>query len=188
MIITMLLEGPDFLIQHLQKFEEHVDELISGACRLPSQHANFLGALIRLKAELLSRGPFIKTTEDNLFLKNEEVRSLIDEGLDLKESMMTRVLSLAAFSHEETIVGMKATACELEAARLDERKLEIRSHIQENIIELLEKKRSNQNLKLRMREAGRGMSVLMDHMEIVEEFKEIIQNVWNEAVEAANNL
>jgi hypothetical protein len=39
-----------------------------------------------------------------------------------------------------------------------------------------------------MREAGRGMSVLMDHMEIVEEFKEIIQNVWNEAVEAANNL
>jgi hypothetical protein len=182
MIISMLLEGSDFLIQHLHKFENHVDEFISRAWRLPRQHVNFLNALIRLKTELLSRGPFIKTTEDDLFLKNQEVRSLIDEGLDLKESMITHVPSLATFFHEETIVGMKTTTCEFEAAKLDERKLEIRSQIQENIIKLLEKKRTNQILKLRMREASRGMSELMDQMEIVEESKEIIQKLWVETI------
>jgi hypothetical protein len=39
---------------------------------------------------------------------------------------------------------------------------------------------------MRMRAAARGMSQLMDQMEVVEESKEIIEEVWAEAVEAAN--
>ncbi|KAK2402418.1 hypothetical protein QL285_051939 [Trifolium repens] len=146
----------------------------------------YLNALIRLKADIQSRGSFIKTIENDLYLKQVEVKKLIDEGLDLKESMITHVLSLAAFFHEEIMVDMHTTICEIEFAKLDERKSEIRGYIQENILELLEKKRTHQTLKMRMRVAGRAMSELMEQMEVVEESKEIIQEVWAETVEAAN--
>jgi hypothetical protein len=88
----------------------------------------YLNALIRLKAEIQSRGSFIKTIENDLYLKQVEVKKLIDEGLDLKESMITHVLSLAAFFHEEIMVDRHTTTCEIELAKLDERKSEIRGY------------------------------------------------------------
>jgi hypothetical protein len=68
---------------------------------------------------------------------NQEFKKLIDEGMALKESMATHVLILAAFLHEEMMVCMHTSNCEMETFKLDERKKEISSHIQENIIELL---------------------------------------------------
>jgi predicted nucleic acid-binding protein len=111
--------------------------------------------------------------ENDLYRKQLEVKRLIDEGLDLKQSMITLVLSLTTFLHEETMADMH-------------RKTEIKGHIQENILELLKKNRIHQTTKMRMRAAARGMSQLMDQMEVVEESKEIIEEVWAEAVEAAN--
>jgi hypothetical protein len=173
MIMSMLLEGSNFLIKHSKRFETHVDEFIRRASRLPRQAVKYLHALIRLKAELQSRGPFIKMIENDLYRKQLEVKRLIDEGLDLKQSMITLVLSLTNFLHEETMADMH-------------RKTEIKGHIQENILELLKKNRIHQTTKMRMRAAARGMSQLMDQMEVVEESKEIIEEVWAEAVEAAN--
>jgi hypothetical protein len=173
MMMSMLLEGSNFLIEHSERFVAHVDQFIRRASRLPRQAVNYLNALIRLKAELQSRASFIKMIENDLYIKQLEVRSLIDEGLDLKQSMITHVLSLAAFLEEETMADMH-------------RKTQIKSHIQENILELLKKKKIHQTTKMRMRAAGRGMSQLMDQMEVVEEFKQIIEEVWAEAVEAAN--
>jgi hypothetical protein len=98
-LINMLLEGSDFLIQHLEAFEIRVNEYITHARMLSRQRVSFLNALIRLKAELLSKGPLIASIEDDLALNNEEVESLTDEGLYLKESMTTCVPSLAAFFH-----------------------------------------------------------------------------------------
>jgi hypothetical protein len=77
---------------------------------------------------------------------------------------------------------------EIEAAQLEERKLEIRSHIHENIIKLLRKKQYQQNLKMRMKEADRKKAVLMDLMDIVEESKEMIEDLLAEAVEASNHI
>jgi hypothetical protein len=164
MIMSMLLEGSNFLIKHSKRFETHVDEFIRRASRLPRQAVKYLHALIR---------PFIKMIENDLYRKQLEVKRLIDEGLDLKQSMITLVLSLTTFLHEETMADMH-------------RKTEIKGHIQENILELLKKNRIHQTTKMRMRAAARGMSQLMDQMEVVEESKEIIEEVWAEAVEAAN--
>ncbi|KAK2422595.1 hypothetical protein QL285_033120 [Trifolium repens] len=105
-MMSMLLEGSNFLIEHSERFVAHVDQFIRRASRLPRQAVNYLNALIRLKAELQSRASFIKMIENDLYIKQLEVRSLIDEGLDLKQSMITHVLSLAAFLEEETMADM----------------------------------------------------------------------------------
>ncbi|KAK2436208.1 hypothetical protein QL285_021214 [Trifolium repens] len=187
-ITDMIVEGSDFLIENSDVFEERVDEFIRRARRLSMEQANFLTAVIRLKAEVVSRGPLIASTEDGIFLKNEHIKSLRYEGMDLKESMIVCVMSLVAFSHEEAIIGTHTTMDEIEAAQLEERKLEIRSHIHENIIKLLQKKQYQQNLKMRMKEADRKKAELMDLMDIVEESKEMIEDLLVEAVEASNHI
>jgi hypothetical protein len=184
----MLLEGSDFLIEYSGVFELRVDELISRARRLSMQQANFLTVVIRLKAELVSRGPLISFVEDDLFLKNEQIKSLFYEGQDLKESMTICLLSLVAFTHEEAMIGIHRIMDEFEAALLSKWKLEIRSHIHDNIIELLKKKQNQQNLQIRMREIRRKKAELMDQMDIVEESKEIIKDLLAEAIEAAESI
>ncbi|KAK2429285.1 hypothetical protein QL285_027736 [Trifolium repens] len=186
-ITDMLLEGSDFLIEYSGVFELRVDELISCARRLSMQQVKFLTAVIRLKAELVSRGPLISYVEDDLFLKNEQIKSLYYEGLDLKESMTICLLSLVAFTHEEAIVGIHRTMDEFEAALLSKR-LEIRSHIHDNIIELLKKKQNQQNLQIRMREIRSKKEQLMEQMDIVEESKEMIEDLLAEAIEAAESI
>jgi hypothetical protein len=184
----MLQEGSDFLIEYSDVFENRVDEFISCARRLSRQHENFLNVVIRLKAELVSRGPLISSVQDDLFLKNEQIKSLLYEGLDLKESMTVCLLSLIAFTHEEAMVGIHRIMNEFEAALLSKRKLEIRSHIHENIIELLQKKQNQQNLKIRMREIRRKKAELMDQMDIVEECKEMVEDLLAEAIKAAEYM
>jgi hypothetical protein len=130
-IMEMMLEGDDFLIQHFDSFEYHVEEFINRAWRFP-MHINYINALNRLKVEIQSKGPFIYTTGGALYQKECEVQKLINDGLDLKEAMMTHALSLAAFFHEETMIDMHTTTCEIEAAKLAERKSEIKGYIQEN--------------------------------------------------------
>jgi replication fork clamp-binding protein CrfC len=152
------------------------------------QQVNFLNALLRLKAKLVSRGPFIAWIEEDLFLKKEIVKSLYEENLVLKESMIICVLSMAAFSHEEAIVVTHTAIDESEAAQLAKRKLEIRRYFHETIIELLQKQRYQQNLKMRMSEAGRNTQELMDQMDIVEESREMIEDLLAEVVEAAENM
>ncbi|KAK2449341.1 hypothetical protein QL285_008543 [Trifolium repens] len=152
------------------------------------QQVKFLTAVIRLKAELVSRGPLISYVEDDLFLKNEQIKSLYYEGLDLKESMTICLLSLVAFTHEEAIVGIHRTMDEFEAALLSKRKSEIRSHIHDNIIELLKKKQNQQNLQIRMREIRSKKEQLMELMDIVEESKEMIEDLLAEAIEAAESI
>ncbi|KAK2404864.1 hypothetical protein QL285_054169 [Trifolium repens] len=186
-ITYMLLEGSDFLIQSLI-FELRVDELIGCARRLSMQQLKFLTAVIRLKTELVSRGPLISYVEDDLFLKNEQIKSLYYEGLDLKESMTICLLSLVAFTHEEAIVGIQRTMDEFEAALLSRRKLEIKSHIHDNIIELLKKKQNQQNLQIRMREIRSKKKQLIEQMDIVEESKEMIEDLLAEAIEAAKSI
>ncbi|KAK2408854.1 hypothetical protein QL285_044334 [Trifolium repens] len=187
-IINMLLEGSDFLIQHLEAFEIRVNEYITHARMLSRQRVNFINALIRLKTELLSKGPLIASIEDDLALNNEEIESLTDEGLYLKESMTTCVLSLAAFFHQEVIIEGHTTMCEFEAAQLAKTKLEVRSLIHENIVELLKKRESHKRFKLRMREAGRRKEDLMEQMEMAEESKEMIGDLLAETLTAANYL
>ncbi|KAK2457249.1 hypothetical protein QL285_004544 [Trifolium repens] len=187
-ITDMLLEGSDFLIEYSGVFELRVDELISCARRLSMQQMKFLTAVIRLKAELVSRGPLISYVEDDLFLKNEQIKSLYYEGLDLKESMTICLLSLVAFTHEKAIIGIHKTMDEFEAVLLSKRKLEIRSHIHDNIIELLKKKQNQQNLQIRMREIRSKKEQLMEQMDIVEESKEMIEDLLAEAIEAAESI
>ncbi|KAK2456605.1 hypothetical protein QL285_003955 [Trifolium repens] len=100
--------------------------------------------------------------------------------------MATHVLILGAFVHEEMMVCMHTSNCDMETLKLNERKKEISIHIQDNIIELLEKKRRYKTIKLETKEAKRGVLELMEKIEIVEEFKEIIKNSWIDVVEAAN--
>ncbi|KAK2437425.1 hypothetical protein QL285_022321 [Trifolium repens] len=187
-ITDMLLEESDFLIEYSGVFELRVDELISCARRLSMQQLKFLTAVIRLKTELVSRGPLISYVEDDLFLKNGQIKSLYYEGLDLKESMTICLLSLVAFTHEEAIVGIHRTMDEFEAALLSKRKLEIKSHIHDNIIELLKKKQNQQNLQIRMREIRSKKEQLMEQMDIVEESKEMIEDLLAEAIEAAKSI
>jgi hypothetical protein len=184
----MLAEGSDFLIEHSEVFELRVDKFICGARRLSMQQVNFLNVVLRLKAKLVSRGPFIAWIEEDLFLQKEIVKSLYEENLVLRESMITCVLSMAAFSHEEAIVVTHTAIDESEAAQLAKRKLEIRRHFHETIIELLQKQRYQQNLKMRMSEAGRNTQELMDQMDIVEESREMIEDLLAEVVEAAENM
>jgi hypothetical protein len=153
----MLLEGTVFLIQNLDSFEKHVNELICFACKLSRQESNFLSTLIHLKAELLVRGCFVKSFECNLSFMNQKVKKLINEGMSLKESMATHVLILGAFIHEEMMICMHTSNCDMETLKLNERKKEISIHIQDNIIELLEKKRRYKTIKLETKEANRGV-------------------------------
>jgi hypothetical protein len=142
----------------------------------------------KIETELVSRGPLISYVEDDLFLKNEQIKSLYYEGQDLKESMTICLLSLVAFTHEEAIIGIHRTMDEFEAALLSKRKLEIRSHIHDNIIELLKKKQNQQNLQIRMREIRSKKEQLMEQMDIVEESKEMIEDLLAEAIEAAKSI
>jgi hypothetical protein len=98
------------------------------------------------------------------------------------------LLSLVAFTHEEAIVGIQRTMDEFEAALLSKRKLEIKSHIHDNIIELLKKKQNQQNLQIRMREIRSKKEQLMEQMDIVEESKEMIEDLLAEAIEAAESI
>ncbi|KAK2450101.1 hypothetical protein QL285_009238 [Trifolium repens] len=187
-LINMLLEGSDFLIQHLEAFEIRVNEYITHARMLSRQRESFLHALIQLKAELLSKGPLIASIEDDLALSNEEIQNLTDEGLYLREAMTTCVLSLAAFFHQEVIIEGHTTMSEFEAAQLAQTKLEVRSLIHENIVELLKKRESHRRFKLRMREAGRRKEDMMEQMEMAEESKEKIGDLLAETLTAANSL
>jgi ribosomal protein L19E len=102
--------------------------------------------------------------------------------------MTTCVLSLAAFFHQEVIIEGHTTMCEFEAAQLAKTKLEVRTLIHENIVELLKKRESHKGFKLRMREAGRRKGDLIEQMEMAEESKEKIGDLLAETLTAANSL
>ncbi|KAK2430103.1 hypothetical protein P8452_43563 [Trifolium repens] len=163
-IINMLSVSLDNVMENLTTFSELVDDLIKPAWLLSREQIRFLSTVVRLKAELLASVPIIKDVENDLRQKRQQLRFLAREGMALNAASVNHVLILEALQNEESLFSMNTTT---KTVQILERKKEIRAQIQENIKELLEKKRSLKIFKMELKDVLKKISKLMRQMVVM---------------------
>jgi chromosome segregation ATPase len=181
-IISVSLEN---VIQNLDQFSDLVEELFNHAWLLLREERRFNSSLIRFRAELKSTIPIIKEVEDELAQMRQQLRNLLKKRMDLNADSINNVLILYVLQNEENLLSMDNTT---DSAEIEEQKKEIMDKIQQNIVVLLEGKRSQDESKMELKCVLNKIADLRSQMEVVEEFKESIRHWWVRFVEDGNRL
>jgi chromosome segregation ATPase len=173
------------VIQNLDQFSDLVEELFNHAWLLLREERRFNSSLIRFRAELKSTIPIIKEVEDELAQMRQQLRNLLKKRMDLNADSINNVLILYVLQNEENLLSMDTTT---DSAEIEEQKKEIMDKIQQNIVVLLEGKRSQDESKMELKCVLNKIADLRSQMEVVEEFKESIRHWWVRSVEDGNRL
>ncbi|WJX67753.1 hypothetical protein P8452_52194 [Trifolium repens] len=94
--------------------------------------------------------------------------------------------NLAAFFYEEETIGYQMLEPGHDLSKLKMRTKEIKENIQEDIIKLLDKRRTLMAREMEMGELGKDLSSIIDKQNIANSFMETICNLWIAATEAGN--
>jgi hypothetical protein len=105
--------------------------------------------------------------------------------MGLNADIINNVLILYVLQNEENLLSMDTTT---DSAEIEEQKKEIMDKIQQNIVVLLEGKRSQDESKMELKCVLNKIADLRSQMEVVEEFKESIRHWWVRFVEDGNRL
>ncbi|WJX30318.1 hypothetical protein P8452_18873 [Trifolium repens] len=181
-IISVSLEN---VIENLDQFCDLVETLWNHASLLSSEERRLNSSLLRFRAGLKSTLPLIKEVEDELAEKQQELRVLVKKRMDHYEKSLNNVLVLCVAQIKENLLSMDTTT---DIAEIEEQKKEIMYKIQQNIVAVLEEKRSLDACKMELNCALNRIADLRSQMEVLEEFKESIRRWWVRSVEDGNRL
>ncbi|KAK2456600.1 hypothetical protein QL285_003950 [Trifolium repens] len=115
----------------------------------------------------------------------QQLRVLVKKRMDHYADSINNVLVLYVVQNEENLLSMDTTA---DIAEIEEQKKEIMDKNQQNIVAVLEGKRSLDACKMELKFALNRIADLRSQMEVVEEFKESIRRWWVRSVEDGNRL
>jgi uncharacterized protein YaaW (UPF0174 family) len=187
-IKRMLIEGPEYCLEEVAKFTNLVNKLNIHSFSLSSEQLNFMLCVNKLKKEMLADAPLLLFVNIAQQQNQRAISMLFDEIWFLKEDMRMYEGSLAAFFHEEDIIGHQLLDPGHDTFKLKVRISEIKDNIQEDIIKLLIKRKTLMDREAEMRELGKDLSTIIDKQKIASSFMEAIRNLWTAATDAGNLL
>jgi hypothetical protein len=185
-IKRMLIEGPEYCLEEVGKFSNLVNKLNIHTFSLSSKQLNFMCCVNKLKKEMLADAPLFLFVNMAKQQNQKAISTLFDEIWLLKEHMRMHEGNLAAFFYEEETIGYQMLEPGHDLSKLKMRAKEIKENIQEDIIKLLDKRRTLMAREMEMEELGKDLSTIIDKQNIANSFMETICNLWIAATEAGN--
>jgi hypothetical protein len=182
----MLIEGPEYCLEEVGKFSNLVNKLNIHTFSLSSKQLNFMCCVNKLKKEMLADAPLFLFVNMAKQQNQKAISTLFDEIWLLKEHMRMHEGNLAAFFYEEETIGYQMLEPGHDLSKLKMRTKEIKENIQEDIIKLLDKRRTLMAREMEMGELGKDLSTIIDQQNIANSFMETIWNLWIAATEAGN--
>jgi chromosome segregation ATPase len=125
---------------------------------------------------MIADAVFIWWIEEGLEQNCKTMSALLKEIESAEEEMRMHEKNLAAFCYEE-----KTTNSE-------DKLKELKNSIQEEIINLLLKRRTLNNLETELEELRDDLSVLNEKLDIVHNLKNTIETLWGIAIDAGRNV
>jgi hypothetical protein len=185
-IKRMLIEGPEYCLEEVGKFSNLVNKLNIHTFSLSSKQLNFMCCVNKLKKEMLADAPLFLFVNMAKQQNQKAISTLFDEIWILKEHMRMHEGNLAAFFYEEETIGYQMLEPGPDLSKLKMRAKEIKENIQEDIIKLLDKRKTLMTREMEMGELGKDLSTIIDKQNIANSFMETICNLWIAATEAGN--
>jgi hypothetical protein len=182
----MLIEGPEYCLEEVGKFSNLVNKLNIHTFSLSSKQLNFMCCVNKLKKEMLADAPLFLFVNMAKQQNQKAISTLFDEIWLLKEHMRMHEGNLAAFFYEEETIGYQMLEPGHDLSKLKMRAKEIKENIQEDIIKLLDKRKTLMTREMEMGELGKDLSTIIDKQNIANSFMETICNLWIAATEAGN--
>jgi hypothetical protein len=184
---SMLLQGPEDLMDDYEDFASMVTNLRDYSWRLtPPQH-EFLDCLLVLRDRMIKDFPFISAVEESRCHSQRTNAAIFDEMWLVKEGMRMYESTLAASFDEEDFVEQQLAKMRLEVVQLEEKKSRLKKDIKDDVTKLLEKRRTLLQLQDRQRVHGEDLSNVYGDLEVARECRRKIEELWDNARDAASH-
>jgi hypothetical protein len=183
---TLLLQEPEDLMDDYEDFTSMVTNLRDYSWRLtPPQH-EFLGYLLALRDRMIKDFPFIMAVEESRCHSQRTNAAIFDEMWLVKEGMRMYESNLAVCFDEEDNLKHQLAKLRAEIDQLEAKKCKLKKDIKDDITRLLEKRRTLLELQDRLRVHGEDAANVHGDLEIARECRQKIEELWDNAREAAN--
>ncbi|KAK2362262.1 hypothetical protein QL285_087339 [Trifolium repens] len=184
---SMLLQGPEDLMDDYEDFASMVTNLRDYSWRLtPPQH-EFLDCLLVLRDRMIKDFPFISVVEEPRCHSQRTNAAIFDEMWLVKEGMRMYESTLAASFDEEDFVEQQLAKMRLEVVQLEEKKSRLKKDIKDDVTKLLEKRRTLLQLQDCQRVHGEDLSNVYGDLEVARECRRKIEELWDNARDAASH-
>jgi predicted trehalose synthase len=183
---SLLLQDPEDLMDDYEDFASMVTNLRDYSWRLtPPQH-EFLDCLLSLRDQMIKDFPFISAVEESRCHIQRTNAAIFDEMWLVKEGMRMYESTLAASFDEEDSIEHQLAKMQIEIEQLKEKKRKLEKDIRDDVAKLLEKRRTLLELQDRQRTHALDASIVHGDLEIARECRRKIEELWDNAREAAN--
>jgi hypothetical protein len=170
-----------------EDFASMVTNLRDYSWRLtPPQH-EFLDCLLVLRDRMIKDFPFISVVEESRCHSQRTNAAIFDEMWLVKEGMRMYESTLAASFDEEDFVEQQLAKMRLEVVQLEEKKSRLKKDIKDDVTKLLEKRRTLLQLQDRQRVHGEDLSNVYGDLEVARECRRKIEELWDNARDAASH-
>jgi septal ring factor EnvC (AmiA/AmiB activator) len=169
-----------------EDFASMVTNLRDYSWRLtPPQH-EFLDCLLALRDWMVKDFPFISAVEESRCHSQRTNAAIFDEMWLVKEGMRMYESTLAASFDEEDSIEHQLAKMRTEIEQLEEKKRKLKRDIKDDVAKLLEKRRTLLELQDRQRAHGEDASNIHGDLEIARQCRKKIEELWDNARDAAN--
>jgi hypothetical protein len=183
---SLLLKEPEDLMDDYEDFASMVTNLRDYSWRLtPPQH-EFLGCLLALRDRMIKDFPFIMAVEESRCHSQRTNAAIFYEMWLVKEGMRMYEGNLAVCFDEENNLKHQLAKLRVEIDQLEAKKCKLKKDIKDDITRLLEKRRTLLELQDRLRVHGEDAANVHGDLEIARECRQKIEELWDNAREAAN--
>jgi hypothetical protein len=183
---SLLLQDPEDLMDDYEDFASMVTNLRDYSWRLtPPQH-EFLNRLLSLRDRMIKDFPFIMAVEESRCHSQRTNAAIFDEVWLVKEGMRMYESNLAVCFDEEDNLDHQLAKLRAKIDQLEAKKCKLKKDIKDDIVRLLDKRRTLLELQDRLRVHGEYASNVHGDLEIARECRKKIGELWDNARDAAN--
>jgi TolA-binding protein len=183
---SLLLQDPEDLMDDYEDFASMVTNLRDYSWRLTLPQHEFLDCLLALRDRMIKDFPFISAVEESRCHSHRTNAAIFDEMWLVKEGMRMYESTLAASFDEEDSIEHQLAKMRVEIEQLEEKKRKLKQDIRDDVAKLLEKRRTLLELQDRQRAHVADASNVHGDLEIARECRRKIEELWDNAREAAS--
>jgi septal ring factor EnvC (AmiA/AmiB activator) len=183
---SLLLQGPEGLMDDYEDFASMATNLRDYSWRLTMPQHEFLDCLLVLRDRMIKDFPFISAVEESRCHNQRTNAAIFDEMWLVKEGMRMYESTLAASFDEEDSIEHQLAKMRTEIEQLEEKKRKLKRDIKDDVAKLLEKRRTLLELQDRQRAHGEDDSNIHGDLEIARQCRKKIEELWDNARDAAN--
>jgi hypothetical protein len=182
---SLLLQDLEDLMDDYEDFASMVTNLRDYSWRLtPPQH-EILGCLLALRDRVIKDFPFIMAVEESRCHSQRTNAAIFDKMWLVKEGMRMYESNLAVCFDEEDNLEHQLAKLRAEIDQLEAKKCQLKKDIKDDIMRLLEKRRTLLELQDRLRVHDEDVVYVHGDLEIARECRQKIEELWDNVREAA---